>query len=262
MHKNSKKLDCETEESTYCSLRDILNLDIDYIKGKLNRFNALGCSNDIVYPKETLFRFFDIDESRVNFDLTYWFHLTRAPTGSTFQEGIRNLGEQIDEIWAFLYSLLEKDTFPDYKWLHFRRMLEGDDYQNDYANHYRTKTKDQFHWGPYGILIRDTAFVADDIGNYDYLQSPEIIEDICICFEDIYHIDLMSAFKKATKPCIVKFHSANAHISDVKRALYYLYLCYHSLPFARSCSICFDGHSTSITKNQIEKIEFLTDSIP
>ena len=46
---------------------------------------------------------------------------------------------------------------------------------------------------------------SQDIGNHDYLRTPEIVEDICITFDELYGTNLMPVFLKATEPCIVSF---------------------------------------------------------
>lgn len=34
-------------------------------------------------------------------------------------------------------------------------------------------------WGPYAMLVREVAALSKEVGNHDYLDAPEIIEDIC-----------------------------------------------------------------------------------
>jgi hypothetical protein len=97
------------------------------------------------------------------YDRTCWFHLTRTITANKFRQGILPLGQRLDAVWDFLYSV-----------------------------------SDAMHWGPYALLIKDHAFKSEQIGNHDYFDSPEIVEDVCIYFTERHRFDLLAAFKNST----------------------------------------------------------------
>ena len=73
------------------------------------------------------------------------------------------------------------------------------------------KVRNPFHWGPYAMLVKEIAFVTDEVRNHDYLDAPEIVEDICFTFSDKYNFDLLRIFKSNTYPCIVKFIFQELH---------------------------------------------------
>ncbi|AWI03207.1 hypothetical protein [Clostridium drakei] len=47
------------------------------------------------------------------------------------------------------------------------------------------------------MVVKDAAFSSEEIGNHDYLKIPEIVEDICVCFEKIYGINLYISNSKS-----------------------------------------------------------------
>ena len=48
------------------------------------------------------------------------------------------------------------------------------------------KTTNRLHSGPYAMLVKESAFRSSEIGNHDYLEFPEIVEDICNGYERQY----------------------------------------------------------------------------
>ena len=85
--------------------------------------------------------------------------------------------------------------------MNFKKNMGG----HHHAYLYGMKVHGKMHWGPYALLSRDHAFKPGEIGNHDYLGAPEIVEDICLCFSEKFEFDLLGAFMKKTKPCVVKF---------------------------------------------------------
>jgi len=55
---------------------------------------------------------------------------------------------------------------------------------------YNLKTSSSIHWGPYAMLVKEIGF--NDVGNHDYLRVPEIVEDICLSFQQQYGIEVMT----------------------------------------------------------------------
>jgi len=74
------------------------------------------------------------------------------------------------------------------------------------------------------MLVKEIGF--NDVGNHDYLRVPEIVEDICLSFQQQYGIDLFHRYLSNTKSCIVKFYSENVKECYLYSALYYLYCIY------------------------------------
>ena len=63
------------------------------------------------------------------------------------------------------------------------------------------------HSGPFAFLVRPIIFQSRQAGNHDYLGIPEIVEDICLSYEEMYGHSLRERFLEASRPCIVKFRT-------------------------------------------------------
>ena len=165
------------------------------------------------------------------------------------------MGEYINEIWDALYCLLPEE-YSKTEWQDFRANLEKD-MDDHYAFLYRLKINDQIHWGPFAMLVRDIAFKASEVRNHDYLDVPEIVEDICRCFEKFYDYNLLERYKSETKPCIVKFVTTKHRQYYLGSALCYLFYVAHNEKFSLSCNTCFDANSNGIKPNKIQNIEYI-----
>jgi hypothetical protein len=247
-------LDCESLDSAYESIQSIFGLSrqtIDEVFAAPD-FERLQLEHGLQDEPHLLFERFKAESSsQFRLDAVYWFHLSRVQSPNAFESGILPLRDQVDNIWDSL-RLMVADRISDSEWAEFRKEM-GD---SDSAFLYHLKRNDPDHWGPYGVLVRDVAFCPTEIGNHDYLDMPEIVEDISLCFEDRYGFDLRSAFTQNSKPCIVKFVDTNPHERCFPPALYYLYSRFHGGRLSLSCNTCFDGRGSSVRPEQIHRIEF------
>jgi len=256
-----KILDCESVDSTYKSLEKILGIPTEEIKAFLAEFdmgNYYETHPDYYHTGDKLLvtmikRKYDIS---YDFDITYWFHLTRAAKFFDFKEGILPLGEAINSIWDFLFSLLE-GNFKRKDWIHFRRDLESNNLRGHYAHLYNLKLREPSLWGPYAMLVKHVAFIPELIGNHDYLKGPEIVEDICFTFEEIHGYNLIKKYIDNTQACIVKFKSDVCKPSYIGSALYYLYRAHRNEGISVYCNDCFDGGGRKVPGEDILKIEFV-----
>lgn len=253
-----KILDCETVESTYCSLSNILELDKNEIEHFLRKIDIQEYYNKHPYcdyrSYELLLNKIVSDyKIKIQLDKVCWFHLARTMDINDYSDGIYPLGNYIDDLWRRLY-LLVKEKIDQYEWQKFRKKIETD-YNNKFAYLYRTKVTGEFHWGPYAMLVRDAAFSSKEIGNHDYLKIPEIVEDISICFEKIYGINLAENYIKNSKSIIVKFISENVKEYYVGVALNYLYSKLHNFRMSLDCNTCYDGKAKIVSKKAILNIE-------
>ena len=56
--------------------------------------------------------------------------------------------------------------------------------------------RENCHYGPYAMLVREIAFNSQVVGNHDYLKIPEIIEDMCMDVQKVYGVDALNRFVK------------------------------------------------------------------
>jgi hypothetical protein len=253
-----KVLDCETIDSTYESLEQILGLGRSQLESVFEGIDVESFyeeNRSYPHPPESLI-FSEVRKVATLpgfYDRTCWFHLTRTAPSNNFAQGILPLGQYLDSIWSFLFQLARKHISPE-EWGKFRRNMGP----HHHAGLYWMKAKDEMHWGPYALLTRDHAFKSKEIGNHDYLGAPEIVEDICICFSERYEFDLLGAFMRKTKPGIVKFFDGPRG-DCVSTAIYHLYNSYRGNGCSAQCNTCYDGEGAPVMPERIMKVEFPKD---
>jgi hypothetical protein len=236
-----KILDCETIETTYASLIDILNISKDEI---INFFKKFKFLNKNSADKEIFESFQKIYRINISYDGTCFFHASRCDDIKRYDNGILPLNEILDEVWSFLYSLI-KDKFDKQEWDKFRNELEnGLKCSGGFT--YRLRVNDNFHWGPDAFLIKEVIFKSGELGNHNYLETPEIVEDICRCFKEKYKIDLLQEYIKKTDPCIIKFKTSNKDQKYIATAILYLYEKFNNMNISSDCCI-----ANPIDKNRI-----------
>jgi hypothetical protein len=178
---------------------------------------------------------------------TCWFHLTRAQESATFSQGLLPLNLSVDAVWQYLESLADSGCTVDFR--EFRARL------GKQPGHYGSRVTSAFHWGPYGVLVRDVAF-RGDFGSDHFFDAPEIVVDICSSLRDEYGIDLLDRFVRTTKPCIVKFWHDIQNPKALSTALYYLYCMEHGGDPGFYTLLDFDGQGRVVAADRIVKVEF------
>ena len=120
------------------------------------------------------------------------------------------------------------------------------------------KTQDILHWGPYAVLVRDVLVNPTKFESVDYLNTPEIIEDIGRCFHERYERDLLPSFQQQSHACVVKFNDNTPRPDSVPIALHYLYCITQNRDLFPGCNTCFDGNGHPIEANHIIAIEVIS----
>jgi hypothetical protein len=173
-----------------------------------------------------------VDIADVRFDGAYYFHGTRVLHPHDFvRDGIQPLGAMLDRLWNDLYGLCAGEVTST-KWRALRRELEGDTHtplhDEDSAWSYRLKFAAPTHQGPFASLVRDHT-VAPIGGEHNYLQSPEIIEDIA----GSVGLGLQTLFEAQATSCVVKFRHRRVNQRTVEAALLYLAARVNDQPLGR-----------------------------
>lgn len=179
-----------------------------------------------------------------------WFHCTRTSADNTFIDGISPLNESLEKVWDILLACAPEKTI--------RRNLLTMKEKGVKDDLYALRTQNSFHWGPYGILVRDIAFIAEDLWQHDYLKMPELVEDICNAYRLDHGVSLYTHYSEALKPKIVSFKSTHRLDSGcVESALGYAYryIRGHSLDCMSVTGIDCEG--VAISPEQITGIETL-----
>jgi hypothetical protein len=250
-------LDCESVDSAYASIERILGIDRSKLEIVFNDIDLESIyQNDLhpdIPPDQYLFREVErITGSKGEYDQTCWFHLTRTADENTFRSGILPLGHQIDAIWQILYSLTDTQITRK-QWDEFRTNIceSGGHHSKLYA----LKVEDPMAWGPYAILVKEIAFRAKEVGAHDYFRVPEIVEDICVCFNEAFGFSLLEVFRSSTRPCIVKF-TAPSRNDCLRKALFYLYHVHRKDKIVLDCSTCFNGKAIPVPAGSVLEVEF------
>lgn len=255
-----KCLDCSNVESTYSSVTDILDMDRRTLDDVFNRYYSTHRDDTLVDQqqlKETLVKVQGCATHLPEF-WTIFFHATRSVNPEQMrQEGLLPSNLMVDRIWFMLFGLLGTGWSLE-AWQDFRLRVETS-HPGHYANLYRLKTGDSYHWGPYGFLIRDVPLKPKQCCVRDYLgDPPELVQDICLSFREDYSIDLEKRYRAESRPCLVKFRSAcDPHAMWV--ALNYLYLVSRGLDLTSDLGHCFDGKGRRIPADWIEEVEVFSE---
>ena len=247
-----RTLDCESIDSTYASIEEILrierpaleemlvNLDLDEARRR-----AGGKPGSEVLLDEVT------KHARATgpvFDRTCWFHFTRSHPRNSFSKGILPLRDALPYVWGFLLMLLPED-FPLEAWYRFA--------ENPPSEPYRRRLNDPACWGPFALLPREAGLSFREFDTHDSLGVPEIVEDICSAFQEEHDFDLLRVYRQNTRPCVVKFVEQQTSPGHIGNVLHYLYRHLHGGPFSADCRIDFDAKGVAIPPERIRKVEFL-----
>ena len=248
-----KVLDCEDQESTAnslsglfgCSTADLFDQLINFDLERIYEEDDPHCPADEFLFKKLTSILGPPDKP----EGICWFHLTRTFPENNFSEGILPLGMAIDTIWKTILRIFEETQ-------HFLSLQSMR--QNGVKNyHYQLKVPDPLHWGPFAMLVKESAFHAHEIGNHDYLELPEIIEDICNAYLNKSGLSIHAEVGKILVPCVVKFRrEAENGLRGIGPAIYYYYKSIRKESFSRNANTCFDAGGKIIPRENILKIEY------
>jgi hypothetical protein len=158
----------------------------------------------------------------------------------------------LDSIWHFL-SMIAADWSTAEQWNAFR-----DDMRGQGACQYQSKVGFEFAEGPFGFLIREIVLDPTQVGNHDYLGIPEIVEDICLSYNETFGRDLRDRYLEATRPCIVKFRSLEVRPDGLAAAITYIHYKLVGEELCGDCNTCFDGQGTTVDPRDILSVEWTT----
>jgi hypothetical protein len=230
-------LDCSNYKTTLDSISDILDLDKKYIIRKIKNNQEVELIRN--FNRQDYFCCF--------------FHATRIFLNQEFKDGLKPLGQTIDFIWENLGSLI---TLDKKDWVNFRKRMDSFYYKDCHYNElYHMKITDKFHHGPYGFLIKDVIDNPDGPNNVDYFNTPEIVEDICLTYQEYYEFNLLKEYHKISVPAIIKFRHKNNELCYIKGAINYLRKCILELDDFYLSDKLFSGRGKVINENDILEVE-------
>jgi hypothetical protein len=95
------------------------------------------------------------------------------------REGIHALPEMLEPIWEMLHELAPECSPKE--WADFRYSVEHEDAGGHDGVTYRFKAVGNgvaLSRGPHGELVREFLFRPEETAGHDYLNCPEIVQDI------------------------------------------------------------------------------------
>lgn len=255
--KKKATLDCETPESALLSVAEILGLNHTDLTNFFRQFDLWDYVEKHGYGEEgpgnlllkTLLMQINCNWG---FSHTAWFHMTRCLPTEEFKDGLKPYSGSNDYFWELLFQINPSDITRS-EW-NRRRMSMESDMSSNLGIYHNCRTRSDEQEGPYGILVcelRTEGVLKQD----HYLEeAPEIVSHICGKDRD-----LLEAFKKVTKPCIIKFETTNNELYLLSTALLYVYESQLSEPqFGNFHNADYRGKGITIHPDQIKKIMFLS----
>lgn len=220
-----KRLDCENKASTLKSLAVITGIDERRIWDVFLKHdhvseyeNGRFLCDFLDYLYNGFIDFFDIQN--IEIDEIFWFHLSRTLHPKLFQKhGILPRKQAY-----MLINQVECKTASSCSPI-FTKECQG----------------------PFAMLIKDIAFCPENADHHDYLNVPELMEDM----------GLSSIYKQNGTSIIIKFVSKPKFepYHYLKHVLYYLYNCRHLSDLDMWCNTCFDAEGTPILPDAFQYIE-------
>ena len=220
-------LDCRTHESALRTVAAAVGVSTDHLAASIiaseRDFSGASTEDPVeAFPREILSRA-GVELAHVELDGVLLFHGTRlADAESVRRCGLQPLSRRLEAIWEMLRDLARPELGEE-DWLDFRDWVEAGGADHD-GELYRLKTRDALHDGPYTVLIKDTLMRPEELGLHDYLDCPEIVQDICRCHSARFgpDPDLEARFKAATDPCIVTIRRAGIGSRAIGPALWFI----------------------------------------
>lgn len=248
-------LDCESRESAFRTLADILGVSVESLRAELAAIDLEAAyANGVVdgHPDEALWALLtkDLSITPGALDEVRWFHICRVLPSTTFEQGILPLTEALEGVWRTFDEVfagtphganlktLRKEGVPNFQ--------------------YELKVGKPYLAGPFGMLVRESAFRAREMGNHDYLRIPEIMEDICDGYSERFGDPILAALQAALVPCIVKFRSTRTSPTYLSSAARYLYDIEQGESLTMWSNHVFDGQNKAVPFEDILGVEFVS----
>lgn len=185
-----------------------------------------------------------------------WFHGTRVPAGTTFEEGILPLGAVVPSLQARLLAELDDPAAKEA----VRRAFDN---KGGNSFHFGNKLSHDVHGGPYAILVREVADHANALGQHDYLRMPEIVEDLCDEIQAGCGLNVLPIFEARWKPALVKFVAPAGDSGEFALAVALRYLRAVKLEGKpdQGAVWCFDGENQAVPRERVLKVEFVSGTV-
>jgi hypothetical protein len=172
-----------------------------------------------------------------------WFHGTRVEDESLFRK----------------HGILTKTEARHFIEPRLRQMADGLEKNGSNPFSMSLSGKDGPHdEGPFAFLIREVAIKAPS-PCHNYLDAPEIVEDLAGTFLGQNYQQLVDRFKKITKPCVVSF-LAESKGYELPHVVLYVKLVLDGeveLDAGSAANTFFDSEGVVVSPERIQNVEFI-----
>lgn len=247
-------LNCSSPETALASVSDLIGLPSDAFRRKLLKV-ALNWSHQTVPPEDQLVQALGYGGER---DLPTpsairWFHATRAPIGTTFEEGLLPTTEALPKLWHSVATVaMQQQSEED--WAAYQLSFDRED--RHFSAQFHQKAIAPGWEGPFAFLVRDAALGR--CGRHkNFTTICETLEDICADYEDATGYQLRAAYEAATRGCLVVFTRPGNWPGAVRAALNYLHRSLRNEEQSLACNINYAGHGVTVPHAWIDEIEWL-----
>ena len=247
-------LDCSSLDTALKSLADLLVVPRDELRLRLSQI-ILKWEDSGVAPEDQLVRALGYEDQ---IDLPApacirWFHATRVPERTTFEEGILPTPAALPKLWELLGVIASQWTSPA-EWEAYRRSFERAD--RFFSAQFRRKVNAPGWGGPYAFLVRDAAMGR--CGEHkDFTRICETLEDICADYEDVTGHPLRQAYQEATRRCLVVFRTPGSQRDAVRAALNYAHRTVQGLEHSLECNTNYSGMGEVVPPECIDHVGWL-----
>ena len=247
-------LDCSSLDTALKSLGDLLVMSRDGLRLRLSQIN-LKWEGSGMAPEDQLVRAFGYEDQS---DLPApsgirWFHATRVPESTTFEEGLLPTLAALPKLWEWLGVVASQWSSPA-EWEEYRRSFDRADRR--FSQQFRRKVIAPEWEGPFAFLVRDAA-IGRSGDHKDFTQICETLEDICADYEDVTGRPLRRAYEEATRPCLVVFTAPGSRYGTVRAALNYAHRTVQRLAHSVACNANYTGMGEDVPPAWIDHVEWL-----
>ena len=235
-------LDCSSYESSKLSLANIFHTTEERLLSTLRSLNPY--EHNYLPPEDVIYNSVCDAFGEPENDMSIlWFHGTRVEDKNVFYKN----------------GILPKSAVRKFLEPQLKEMAEGlkSVGSNPFALSLSGKEGPQDE-GPLAFLIRDVAIQAP-APHHNYLDAPEMVEDIAGTLLGENYMHLVDRFKEKTLPCIVSFlYESKGY--ELPHALMYLKLIENgdkNIEAASSVNTCFDSEGVVVFPEKIQNVEYI-----
>jgi hypothetical protein len=241
-------LHCSSVETALVSLADLLGLGEPELRKRLaeERVDERFEQRLRIEPYDELV-WSDVTGRPINTTLApsevVWFHATRVPPETPFSKtGLLPLKDCLPALRAEVRRIADELNI----------LPEGGFVSPSYCS----KLSVLEEQGPCAFLLRDAALGRSE-SHRNFLKAPEIVEDLALQINGTRFNEILTAYQRITRRCIVSFRSSKSRPDVARRALAYCHAFLHGRDDPPRWNTSFCGLGKSVPPSDLLRIEWL-----